>query len=80
MLNRNTLSRRQFLQLSGAVGATALMAACSPAAAPEPAPGPGGESATPSQTAPLHAFRWQPDRHGHCGRHRLWLGRPAVGR
>ncbi len=31
MLNRNAFSRRQFLQLSGSVGAVALLAACAPA-------------------------------------------------
>lgn len=40
------LSRRQFLQLSGVVGTTAILAACAPAAAPAPAPS-SGSSASP---------------------------------
>ena len=51
MSNRANFSRRQFLQLSGSAGATALMAACAPAGAPESAPSAGDGSDAMSQTA-----------------------------
>src|SRR5690554_5969604 len=38
MLQRTTLSRRQFLQLSSTIGASALLAACATPAAPAPTP------------------------------------------
>ena len=52
MSNPKSLSRRQFLQLSGAVSATALIAACAPAGAPESAPA-NTDAAASAPSAPV---------------------------
>jgi hypothetical protein len=48
MLNRKFLSRRQFLQLSATVGASAVLAACDPAGTSQP----GASSQTDTDVAP----------------------------
>jgi ABC-type glycerol-3-phosphate transport system substrate-binding protein len=50
--NRHSLSRRQFLRVTGGVGAAALLAACAPAA------GPGGEGAAPDGERSLEFWMW----------------------
>ncbi len=53
------LSRRQFLVLSSGVTATALLAACAPAA---PAAAPAGEGAAPAEQAVTNLIAWFTDR------------------
>jgi len=53
------LSRRQFLVLSGSVTATALLAACAPAA---PGAAPASEGAAPAEQAVTNLIAWFTDR------------------
>lgn len=59
-MNRNPLSRRQFLVMSGALSAGAILAACAPAPAPGAAPA-AAENA-PAASAGVNLVAWFTDR------------------